>query len=233
MPLEGLPHIDRLTLAEVNAVPRDHPEHDAFEPFPVHAWVVRHPDGPILFDAGIGIGNSWINEHYRPRVISLVDALSEIGLKPGDIVAVAVSHLHFDHCGQLGAISAPVYVQSAEYEASKEGGYTVPEWAEVSEDRLRLVNGDKEIASGIWLLSTPGHTPGHQSLQVDTTNGLVLLAAQCVFRASEMLHNEPSASNLHDETWADVARASLERLRQRAPVTVHFSHDTDVVALDG
>lgn len=233
MPLEGLPHIDRLTLAEVHAVPESHPERAAFKPFPVHAWVVHHSDGPILFDAGIGLGNSWIDEHYRPRVVSLVDALGRIGLKPDDIVAVIVSHLHFDHCGQLDAVSAPVYVQRTEYEASKEAGYTVPEWAEVSEDRLRLVNGDQEIASGIRLLSTPGHTPGHQSVLVETTNGRVLLAAQCAFRAGEMLHPEPSPSNLHDETWADVARASLKRLRQLAPATVHFSHDTEVVTLDG
>jgi N-acyl homoserine lactone hydrolase len=186
-----------------------------------------------LFDTGIGLGNSWIDEHYRPRVVSLVDALSKIGLKPDDIVAVVVSHLHFDHCGQLGAVSIPVYVQRTEYEASKEDGYTVPEWAEVPEDRLRLVNGDQEIASGIRLLSTPGHTPGHQSVLVETTNGRVLLAAQCAFRAGEILDKGPSAANLHDETWADVARASLERLRQLAPVTVHFSHDTEVVTLEG
>jgi glyoxylase-like metal-dependent hydrolase (beta-lactamase superfamily II) len=233
MPPKSLPLISRLTLAVVNAVPESHPERDSFEPFPVHAWVVHHTDGPILFDTGIGLGNSWIDEHYRPRVVPLAEALRKIGLKPDDIVAVIVSHLHFDHCGQLSELSAPVYVQRTEYEASREEGYTVPEWAELPEDRLRLLDGDQEIIPGIQLLLTPGHTPGHQSVLVETTNGRVLLAAQCVFRANEMLDQEPSASNLHDETWADVARASLERLRQLAPVSVQFSHDTEVVALKG
>ena len=226
-------HIDRLTLAVVTTVPDDHPERAVFEPFPVHAWVVHHADGPILFDTGIGFGNSWIDEHYRPRIASLVDALNEIRLKPDDIVAVVVSHLHFDHCGQLGEVSAPVYVQRTEYEASKEVGYTVPEWAEVTEDRLRLVDGDQEIATGIRLLSTPGHTPGHQSVVVETTNGRVLLAGQCAFRAEELREKIVSKSNLHNETWADAALASLERVRQLAPIVVHLSHDTEFVTLEG
>ncbi len=233
MPPEDLPHIDRLALAVVTTVPDDHPERAAFEPFPVHAWVIHHADGPVLFDTGIGIGNSWINEHYRPRVAPLVDALSEIGLTSDDIVAVVVSHLHFDHCGQLGELSAPVYVQRVEYEASKEVGYTVPEWAEVPEGRLRLVDGDQEIAQGIRLLSTPGHTPGHQSVVVETTNGRVLLAAQCAFRAEELRDKEPSTSNLYNETWADAARESLERVQRLTPVVVHLSHDTEVVTLEG
>jgi N-acyl homoserine lactone hydrolase len=231
MSLEGLPRIDTLTLAVVTTVPDDHPEHAVFQPFPVHAWVIHHIDGPILFDTGIGLGNPWIDEHYRPRIVPLVDALSEIGVAPDDIVAVAVSHLHFDHCGQLQQFSAPVYIQSAEFEASKEAGYTVPEWAEVPEDRLRLVSGDQEIASGIRLLSTPGHTPGHQSILVEATSGRILLAAQCAFRADEVRAQEPSVRNLHDDTWADAARASLERIRQLAPVTVHFSHDASVLIL--
>ena len=232
MPPEGLPRIDRLTLAVVTTVPREHPEHAAFKPFPVHAWVIHHSDGPILFDTGIGIGHPWIDEHYRPEVTLLVEAFAEIGLEPADVVAVVVSHLHFDHCGQLGALSAPVYVQRAEYEASREAGYTVPEWAEIAEDRRRLVDGDGEIASGVRLLSTPGHTPGHQSVVVEATDRRILLAAQCAFQAEEVRSVRPSASNLHGDEWADAARASLQRVRELAPVVVQLSHDTEVVTIE-
>ena len=64
--LSALPRVDRLTLAVVNAVPDWHPEHATFEPFPVHAWVIRHPDGVVLVDTGIGFGNPTIDECSAP-----------------------------------------------------------------------------------------------------------------------------------------------------------------------
>jgi glyoxylase-like metal-dependent hydrolase (beta-lactamase superfamily II) len=100
MPLGVMPEIDRLALAVVEAVPEFHPEHATFEPFPVHAWLVRHPDGPVLVDTGIGIGHPLIDTWYRPRVTPLADALAAIGVDGRDVAAVVLSHLHFDHCGQ-------------------------------------------------------------------------------------------------------------------------------------
>jgi N-acyl homoserine lactone hydrolase len=223
--------IERLTLAVVTAVPEWHPEHATFRPFPVHAWVVRHPDGALLVDTGIGLGNSFIDELYRPRVTPLADALGAVGLAPADITAVILSHLHFDHCGQQHVLDVPVYVQAAEYEAAKVPGYTVPEWATIPDHRLRLVDGDDEIAAGVRLISTPGHAPGHQSMLVETADRRVVLAAQCAFRADEIRSGEPAASNLHDDGSHEIARASLRRLRAFAPVTVELSHDPEIVTI--
>ncbi len=231
MALQMPPMIERLTLAVVTVVPEWHPEHAKFEPFPVHGWVIRHPDGVILVDTGIGTDNSVIDELYHPEVVPIADALGTVGLSPFEITAVIVSHLHFDHCGQLGLLAAPVYVQAEEHEAAQSPGYTVPEWAAIPEDRLRLVRGDEQIAEGIGLLSTPGHTPGHQSIVIETAGERVVLAAQCAFRAEELRTGRPSASNLHDETWERAARDSLGRLRALAPLTAQLSHDPEIVTI--
>jgi len=232
MALTVLPRVERMTLAVVEAVPEWHPEHGSFEPFPVHAWVVRHSDGPIVVDTGVGIGHSLIDEWYCPQVTAIGEALHAVGIDVDDVAAVVLSHLHFDHCGQQAAFAAPAYVQAAEHEAARAAGYTVPEWATIPEHRLRLVDGDQEIAEGIHLLATPGHTPGHQSVLVEAGDDRVLLAAQCAFRADELRTGAPAGSNLHDETWKAAARRSLERLRCLAPVTCHLSHDPDVVVLE-
>lgn len=71
MPPAELPVVERLTLARITKVPEWHPEHATFEPFPVHAWVVRHPDGPILFDTGIGYSNTAIDTWYAPEIVRL------------------------------------------------------------------------------------------------------------------------------------------------------------------
>jgi N-acyl homoserine lactone hydrolase len=197
----------------------------------VHAWVIRHPDGVVLVDTGIGFGNPAIDEWYNPKVTSLADALGAIGLATSDIAAVAVPHLHFDHCGQQAVLAAPVYVQAAEYEAAQTPLYTVPDWAAIPKDRLRLVNGDEEIAEGVRLLSTPGHTPGHQSVVIESADERVVFAAQCAYRAEELRSGQPAASNLYDETWEDAARDSLRRLRALAPFTAHFSHDPENVTV--
>ncbi len=128
MTLTALPTIDRLVLARVTRVPEWHPERATFEPFPVHAWVVRHPDGAILVDTGIGGGNDNIDTWYSPEVIALDEALASIGLTVNGINAVVLSHLHFDHCGQQRMLTCPVYVQAAEHRAAERPRYTIPEW---------------------------------------------------------------------------------------------------------
>ena len=75
MPLSEPPEVHRLTLATVTSVPEWHPEHDTFEPFPVHAWVIRHPDGPILVDTGVGLNNRAIDEWYHPQITLLASSL--------------------------------------------------------------------------------------------------------------------------------------------------------------
>lgn len=231
MALTVVPEVERLTLAVVEAVPEWHPEHATFAPFPVHAWLVRHPDGPILVDTGVGIGHPLIDKWYQPRVTHLDEALAAVGTDISEVVAVVLSHLHFDHCGQQAALGAPVYVQAAEHQAAQADGYTVPEWAAIGEDRLRLVDGDIEILEGIHVLATPGHTPGHQSVLIEAAGERTLLAAQCAFTGAELRSGVPATSNLHDETWAESARQSLRRVLALAPVACHLSHDPEVIAI--
>lgn len=107
----------------------------------------------------------------------------------------------------------------------------MPDWAAIPKDRLRLVTGDEEIAEGVRLLSTPGHTPGHQSVVIEAADERVVFAAQCAYRAEELRSGQPAASNLYDETWEDAARDSLRRLRALAPSTAQFSHDPENVTV--
>lgn len=226
-----MPAIERLTVARVNQVPEWHPEHHTFEPFPVHAWVVRHPDGVILVDTGIGEGNDAIDRWYQPDVVPLGDALSSVELDTGDVAAVVLTHLHFDHCGQQRLLGAPVFVRAAEHREAQGPRYTVPEWAHVPRPRLRLVDADEEIADGVRLVATPGHTPGHQSVVIDGGGRRTILGGQCAFRAREVHTGEPDATNLHDETWRDAARESLARLRGLGPAELQLSHDPQTIHL--
>ena len=224
-----MPRIERMLLAVIEAVPVWHPAHATFEPFPVFGWVVHHPDGPVVVDTGVGIGNSAIDGWYQPRVTPLADALDALGVDPGDVAAVVLSHLHFDHCGQQAALACPVHVQVTEWSAAQTEHYTVPEWADIRGERLRLVEGDAEVAPGVRIVATPGHTPGHQSVVVEGGDRRVVLAGQCVFRSAELREGAPSVDNMYGPDWIEAGRDSVRRLLALGPASAQVSHDPQVV----
>src|SRR5881275_2162859 len=111
-----------LHLADVT-YPESHPL--AGQDGPVLAFAIRHPDGIVFFDTGIGEGNAWIDENYRPRSRGVREALVAARLDPDAVRAIVNSHLHFDHCGQNRAFpGVPVHVQRTELELARAGGHT-------------------------------------------------------------------------------------------------------------
>jgi N-acyl homoserine lactone hydrolase len=111
---------------------------------------------------------------------SLEQAFELVGVDPGDVVMVAVSHFHNDHSGGLRhfAPRVPVHCQRREYEY---GLNNHPEPEQHAMIRLdfddpqidwRLADGDTEIAPGVEAITTFGHTPGHQSFAVTLSDKL-------------------------------------------------------------
>ena len=196
---------------------------------PIQGWAIRHPDGVVVFDTGVGAGNELIDELYRPDVIGVVDALNGLGIDERDVVAIVNSHLHFDHCGQNPALPwAPVWVQRAEAALVDEPHFTVPEWARVSPGRQRSIDGDTQLAPGLEIVATPGHTPGHQSLLIHDGTDVVVLGGQCCYTCAEFDRGTLASTDVHDESWLESGLESLRRLRSLAPAAVHLSHDPAV-----
>jgi N-acyl homoserine lactone hydrolase len=223
VPLARLPRISRLVLAEL-ALPEWHPR-SADGTCAVFGYVVHHPDGAVVVDTGVGRGSDLIEELYRPTVHDLVARLAEVGVDERDVAAVVCSHLHFDHCGQNAALAAPVHVQAAERAAAASPGYTVPEWAALPEGRWRVSDGDVELADGVRLLATPGHTPGHQSVVVAGGGDVVVLGGQCTYTAAEFAAGTVAVEDAHDPSWHGAAVESVRRLRGLHPIRAAFAHD--------
>lgn len=195
----------------------------------IQAFLIRHPDGPVLVDTGVGSDHDLINEIYRPTVVPIVNALNAAGVDERDLRAIVNTHLHFDHCGQNRSLpSTPVYVQAPELAAAEAPMFTVPEWAFIHTDRKRIVHGDEEIAPGVHLIPTPGHTPGHQSILVDGQDGPELIVGQCCYTCTEYEAGQVSPSDIHDETLLEAGVESLARLRQLRAEVAYFSHDHNV-----
>ena len=219
--------VQPIELGEVH-LPDWHPRIDDVVAI-MRGFVVRHPDGVILFDTGSGDDHDFLNELYTPRVVPIVDALNAVGIDERDVVAIVNSHLHFDHCGQNRALpTVPVWVQAAEYEMVETPRFTIAEWARLPDERRRIVDGDADVAPGVRIIATPGHTPGHQSLIVDDEHGRTVIAGQCCYTCAEFIEHELTLGDVHDESWFGTAVDSLARIHQLSPDIAHFSHDRTV-----
>jgi len=105
-------------------------------------------------------------------------ALSELGVEPNDIKDVILTHLHFDHAeGLAGWPMRRTYVHRIETEAP----YSQIVSGVLEMANLEVLDGEEgEIEPGLRWMRTPGHSDGLISLLVDTDDGLVVIASDCV-----------------------------------------------------
>jgi N-acyl homoserine lactone hydrolase len=142
--------------------------------WPGYLHAIEHPDGLVLVDTGMIDSTPELDDAWHP----FFDAEAI----PRDVGCVINTHLHFDHCGGNRLFAGvPIYVQRTEREAAREPDYTVPEWVEFEGARYVELDGEADIASGVRVLPTPGHTPGHQSVLVDTDDGLVVVGGDVAY----------------------------------------------------
>jgi glyoxylase-like metal-dependent hydrolase (beta-lactamase superfamily II) len=217
MPLE----VKRLQLATLRGI-------DGLT-WPVHGFVVTYPGGAALVDTGVGGPQKWLDD-WRVVNRSVADALDELGMTPGDIGLVVNTHLHFDHCGQNAVFKhAAFYVQRAELERARRESPQLASWFDFMDARFELLDGDTEILPGLSVITTPGHTVGHQSVVVRSADGAAdVLVGDATYTPRQ--YREPDREDLPDGQASDVTawRDSVHRLRSLAG-RVHFCHNAEVI----
>jgi glyoxylase-like metal-dependent hydrolase (beta-lactamase superfamily II) len=192
----------------------------------VVAYAVRHPGGVFLFDTGFGFGNAELDDYYKVHARAVPDVLAEAGIDPAEITAIANCHLHADHSGQNSVFpGVPIYVQPAEWAVAHEPDYTVVDWIDFPGARYEQRVGDHEVAPGIRIFATPGHSPGHQSLVVETPDGPLLLAGQAVYSHGEWTGIAGAREGESTARDQPAYVRSVARLRALNPKRVLFGHD--------
>jgi len=154
---------------------------------PISAYLLDTTEGWILLDAGFDraaiAGPQEVQAFFDrtgcyPPVVGddhlIEHQLAAIGVTPSEIRKVVLSHMHSDHTGFLKHLpQAQVWVQRAEHEHAHTpglgGGYSPADYRDLGLD-WRLVEGDWEMVPGLRMVSTRGHTPGHQSAIVELPN---------------------------------------------------------------
>ncbi|MFL5482556.1 MAG: MBL fold metallo-hydrolase [Gemmatimonadaceae bacterium] len=155
--------------------------------------LIEHPSGLILIDTGAGNKE---DEKFRSiyglenggaeGLTMLEDGLAQVGVKPTDIVMVINTHLHFDHAGgntrlgkggkvEISFPNATYIVKRGEYEYATHtnertaASYFARNFTPLeAAGKIEFVSREKEIVKGVRVIPTPGHTPFHQSILIES-----------------------------------------------------------------
>ena len=217
-------------------------------------WLIKHGSEWLLWDTGVP--ESTLNDprgwSTLPKLIvyhldkSITDQLAEIGLKPGDIGRVAISHTHGDHIGNVGLFpDSTIMMQRAEYSwiHSPDGpNANVNQLMALARKllgtpkNLQLIDGDTDVFGdgSVTLVSTPGHTPGHQSLLVHLKkSGFIILSGDVAHLEENFKENiVPSLNTSKPESIASMDR--VRRMIATYKATFFINHDksqTDTLKL--
>jgi glyoxylase-like metal-dependent hydrolase (beta-lactamase superfamily II) len=193
----------------------------------VTGFLIRHPHGPFLFDTGFGQTENETSRLLRVARRDVVAELAGFAVAAKDVKAIANCHMHFDHGG--GNFRFPgttVLAQKAELANVHTKDYTIPaDVIDYPDARVETLDGEGDVAPGLRLIPTPGHTSGHQSLVVETKQGRVVLAGQAQNFISEyaIAHYARDLA-LRGEPHADYP-AWMDRFADLDPWRVLFAHD--------
>jgi len=154
----------------------------------IYCWYIEGASKRILVDTGMSGEGMVQRGHMEESVLSPFDALKKVGTSPEEIDIVIQTHLHPEHIG-YGYLykNAKFIIQKAELEFAYNPHplfkRTFRGLDEVAKGvNFQIVEGDTQIVEGVRVLYTPGHTPGGQSVMVDTEKGKAIICGMCSLR---------------------------------------------------
>ncbi len=196
-------------------------------------YLIKHAQGWFLWDTGVADAVAAMPNGLAPadpkavfwrKPKTLAAQLEQVGVKPADVKAMAVSHTHPDHIGNVELFpAAMLYVQKAEYQWP--GTNNQPRFK--PEHPVTLLEGDRDVFGdgSVVILSTPGHTPGHQSLLVRLqSSGAIVLTGDAVhFKANWDNRGVPSMNVSKDQTLASMQKIADVIAKEKAQLWIN--HD--------
>ena len=216
-------------------------------PLAMRCLLVETPDALVLIDNGAGN-----KEEARFREIygldnagsptRLEDAIRDAGFSAGDITIVIDTHLHFDHAGgntyldgegqvRLSFPQARYHVQRGEFEFAHwqneriQASYLPHNFDPVhAAGRFTFLEGEAEVLPGIRVLPTPGHTPHHQSVLIQSDGEAAVFLADLVPTSAHLPYPWIMGYDIEPLVTLQTKKQLIPRARDEGWLLV-FEHD--------
>jgi len=179
--------------------------------FPCYAVLIEHKDGRYMFDTGYDFDHCGGNKHLH-------EACTICHAKE---LEVSGNCQPFEHLGYSDLTFAPEI-------AKKKGVQLPPDPAlDMYTPKFQTLTGDQEIAKGLWLFETPGHTAGHYSLMVEFAKRRpILFTADACYSKKNM--DMMCISSFHlDPTASLNSMKRLKELAAKHDAELFYSHDPE------
>ncbi|HDY65913.1 MAG TPA: N-acyl homoserine lactonase family protein [Phycisphaerae bacterium] len=204
-----------------------------------YMWLIRGDRQTVLVDTGF---TQEVADEFGPGVIQQPEEhplrqLEKHGVKPDEIRTIILTHAHFDHLSPL----VEEYTKAQFFIQAKEMSYATnpphPGLVEYNlqravdklsgelSGRVTLVEGDTEILPGINVFWTGGHTPGHQSVAVQTESGKAIITGDVVFTYKNLDDDIPVGLN----TSVEECYLAMRRIRKEGDIILP-GHDPLIMA---
>jgi N-acyl homoserine lactone hydrolase len=231
-------------------VPSLPPEKNRDVTIPVNMWIIDHPKGVVVFDTGnnVAVSDGKCSAYWDAGMCGMlkpsqkredvIDAqLKTLGYAPEKVKAVITSHSHLDHIGNIKLFPNAIHViQKKElYQAwwpekfQRGGAFVMGDFDGPARDFNYLeLEGDYDLFGDgtVVVLSTPGHTLGHQSVKVKLPSGQTLLLAQDAIWFKENLEGYPAGLNYSVKDYNNSVQR-LKMIRDLENAELFFGHDPD------
>jgi glyoxylase-like metal-dependent hydrolase (beta-lactamase superfamily II) len=228
-------HLDRTS--DLNFLGGD--DHASHMPLDYYVWVIKDDTRTIVVDTGFDSAAAL--SRGRTLVRSVAEGLAAIDVDPTSVLDVVITHMHYDHAGNVALFPrARFHLQDTEMayctgramthrhlSAFFEADDVVEMVRRVFDGRVVFHNGDSPLYPGVTLHHLPGHTLGLQAVRVETGRGPIVLASDAIHFWANIEREIPYP------VVADVSQylESLRVLRKLAPTVDHIipGHDPEVL----
>jgi glyoxylase-like metal-dependent hydrolase (beta-lactamase superfamily II) len=214
-------------------------DHSTDMPLDYFVWAVVGAERTFVLDTGFD--PEVARRRGRVTLLPIEEGLKAVGVDPATVTDVVISHMHYDHAGNVPLFpAARFHIQDAEmaYCTGRCMCHPILSMPFEAEDvahmvrkvfagRVKFHDGDSELAPGITLHKLGGHTKGLQVMRVNTRRGPVVLASDATHLYANLERNHPFP------VLADVPAylEGLQRLRELAPSPKHIIPGHDPLVL--
>jgi N-acyl homoserine lactone hydrolase len=205
----------------------------------VSCFLVVHPKGTLLFDTGLSdslvgqpIYQNIIGGYGQLKLNTLHGQLADIGVVPDKITYLALSHSHYDHVGNANDYAGSTWLaRKSESDLMFRPGINpriAKDYSALAQARTIFVEGDYDVFgdASVVLKSTPGHTPGHQSLYVKLahTGGVVIAGDLYHYAEERSLNRMPQRERT---TQTPASRAAVDTFVADTHSQLWIGHSID------